>query len=263
MKRYLPMLIASFFSFGLATAHARQAGTTAVMNITAKSVNVGEPGIPVRIVIQRWSTDEERLPMLAALNPALAPPSAAGARGGRGGGRGGRGAQAADDVAPDPALAEVDGAGGGGGGRGGRGGGRGGRGGRGGDAAAEPQKPPDPIQILNTAIVKAPTVGYIWTNEVVGYSIKYAQRIASADGSERIILATDRRVGGVTNAWKPAGSATPTDYEFTVIELRLNPKGVSEGKATLTAKVAIDNDAKALVLENYAGAPAVLASVKK
>jgi hypothetical protein len=272
MKRTFPMLVA-IFSFGLITTQARQAppspkqntAAAAVMNITAKSANVGEPGIPVRIDILRWSTDEEMLPMLAALNPALAPPPAAGARGGRGGGRGGRGAQAAaDDVAPDPALAEVDGAGGGGGGgRGGRGGGRGGRGGRGGDAAAAPAKPPDPIQILNTAIEKAPTVGYIWTNEVVGYSIKYAQRIASPDGSERIILATDRRLGGVTNAWKPAGSVTPTDYEFTVIELRLSSKGVSEGKTTLTAKVAIDNDTKALGLENYAGTPVMLASVKK
>jgi hypothetical protein len=268
MKRNIPALVA-MFSFGLITTLAQQAppaqkqsnGPATVMNITAKSANVGEAGTPIRISIQRWSSDEERLPMLAALNPALAPPPAAGARGARGGGRGGRGAQAADDVAPDPALAEVDG--GGGGGRGGRGGGRGGRGGRGGDAAAAPAKPPDPIQILNTAIEKAPTVGYLWTNEVVGYSIKYAQRLALPDGSERIILATDRRLGGSTSAWKPAGSATPTDYEFTVIELRLNPKGVSEGKTTLTAKVAIDNDAKALTLENYAAAPAMLAGVKK
>src|SRR5262252_5471481 len=172
MRRTFPMLVA-VFSFGLITTHARQAppspkqntAAAAVMKTTAKSANVGEPGTPVRIDILRWSTDEERLPMLDALNPALAPPPAAGARGGRGGGRGGRGAQAADDVAPDPALAEVDGAGGGGGGgRGGRGGGRGGRGGRSGDAAAAPAKPPDPIQILNTAIDKAPTVGYIWTN---------------------------------------------------------------------------------------------------
>jgi hypothetical protein len=268
MKRSIPALVA-MFSFGLITTLAQQAppaqkpnnAPATVMNITAKSANVGEAGTPIRINIQRWSSDEERLPMLAALNPALAPPPAASARGGRGGGRGGRGA-AADDVAPDPALAEVDGAGGGGGGRGGRGGGRGGRGGRGGDAAA-PAKPPDPIQNLNTAIGKAPTVGYLWTNEVVGYSIKYAQRLALPDGSERIILATDRRLGGSTSAWKPAGSVTPTDYEFTVIELRLNPKGVSEGKTTLTAKVAIDNDAKALALENYAAAPAMLAGVKK
>src|SRR5215470_18080915 len=205
MRRTFPMLVA-IFSFGLITIQARQVppspkqntAAAAVMNITAKSANVGEPGTAIRIDILRWSTDEERLPMLAALNPALAPPPAAGARGGRGGGRGGRAAQAAaDDVAPDPALAEVDGAGGGGGGRGGRGGGRGGRGGRGGDAAA-PAKPPDPIEILNTAIGKAPTVGYIWTNETVGYSVKYAQRLALPDGTERIILATDRRLGGST-----------------------------------------------------------------
>src|SRR5262245_39296235 len=231
MKRNIPALVL-MISLSLVTTQAQQAppaqkqnsGPAAVMNITAKSANVGEAGTPVRINIQRWSSDEERLPMLAALNPSLAPPPSAG-RGGRGGGRGGRGAQAADDVAPDPALAEVDGAGGGG--RGGRGGGRAGRGGRGGDAA-EPPKPPDPIQTLNTAIGKAPTVGYLWTNEVVGYSIKYAQRLALPDGTERIILATDRRLGGSTNAWRPAGSVTPTDYEFTVIELRLNPKGVSE-----------------------------------
>ena len=116
---------------------------------------------------------------------------------------------------------------------------------------------------MNTAIGKASTVGYIWTNEVVGYSIKYAQRLALPDGTERIILATDRRLGGSTSAWKPAASATPTDYEFTLIELRLNSKGVSEGKTSLTAKVAIDNDAKALTLENYAAAPAMLAGVKK
>src|SRR5262252_10898283 len=137
MRRTFPMLVA-VFSFGLITTHARQAppspkqntAAAAVMKITAKSANVGEPGTPVRIDILRWSTDEERLPLLAALNPALAPPPAAGARGERGGGRGGRGAQG-DDVAPDPALADVNGGGGAaGGGAAGRG--RGARGGGGG-----------------------------------------------------------------------------------------------------------------------------------
>jgi hypothetical protein len=90
---------------------------TTTLNLTAKSANVSEAGIPVRINILRWSTEEERLPMLAALNPALAPAPAAGARGGRGSGARG------DDPAPDPAQAEVDAGAGGRGARGGAGGG--------------------------------------------------------------------------------------------------------------------------------------------
>ena len=53
------------------------------------------------------------------------------------------------------------------GGRAGRGGAaRGGRGGAGG--------PANPIAALTAAIGRAPTLGYIWTNEITGYSIKYA-----------------------------------------------------------------------------------------
>src|SRR5215468_8507555 len=97
MKRSISVLLA-VFSLGPVRAMAQQAPPAqkqnntpaAVMNVTAKSANVGEAGTPVRINIQRWSSDEERLPMLAALNPSLAPAPAAGARGGRGG----RGAQA-------------------------------------------------------------------------------------------------------------------------------------------------------------------------
>ena len=260
MKSSVPILLGSVLSICAIAVHARQAPATqkqnapaTALNLTAKSANVSEAGIPVRINILRWSTDEERLPMLAALNPALAPPPAAGARGGRGA----RG----DDPAPDPAQAEVDAAAGGG--RGARGGGRGGRGGgRGGDAAA-PAKPADPITNLAAAIEKAPTVGYVWTNEVVGYSIKYAQRLPFSDGGERILLATNRKLGGYTNSWKPAGSATPTDYDFTVLEIRLDTKGAGEGKTSLTTKVVVDSEAKALVLENYSGTPATLTSVKK
>jgi hypothetical protein len=258
MKSSVPLLLGLILSICAIAVHAQQApptpkpgAPTTVINLTAKSANVSEAGVPVRINILRWSTEEERLPMLAALNPALAPPPAAGARGGRG-----RGARA-DDPAPDPAQAEVDA-----GARGARGG-RGGRGGRGADAAA-PAKPPDPISNLAAAIGKAPTVGYVWTNnEVVGYSIKYAQRIPFSDGGERILLATDRKLGGYTNSWKAAGSATPTDYDFTVFEIRLDPKGAGEGKTSLTAKVVVDSEAKALVLENYSGTPATLTSVKK
>jgi len=92
-------------------AGQKQAPETGAINLTAKSANVTESGTPVKINLLRWSSDEERNSLLEAMNPTAPPPGAAagGGRGGRGGGRGGRGdAAQADDVAPDPALADIN-----------------------------------------------------------------------------------------------------------------------------------------------------------
>jgi hypothetical protein len=231
-----------------APAAQKQTPATVVVNFTAKSANVSESGTPVRINLLRWSADEERNSLVAAMNPA-APATAAAERGARGG----RGGLDPDD----PALADVGATPAARGARGGRGGGA--RGGRG-DA---PAAPPNPIASLTAAIGKAATLGYIWTNEVVGYSIKYAYRTPLPNGGERIILATDRRLGGYTSSWKPVAASTPTGYEFTVVEIRLDSKGLGEGKTSLTAKVVVDNDAKTIALDNYAATPPMLQSVKK
>jgi hypothetical protein len=91
----------------------------------------------------------------------------------------------------------------------------------------------------------------------------YAVRQPQADGTERIILISDRRLGSWNNLWKPAGSAAATNYEFSVIELHLNAKGEGEGKASLAGKVVVDTTAKTLALENYATLPVVLKAVKR
>ena len=93
---------------------------------------------------------------------------------------------------------------------------------------------------------------------MTGYAIKYAWRTPLPNGGERIILASDRRLGADNPAWKPAAAAPPTDYEFTLLELRLDPKGNGEGKASLTSNVVVDNEAKTIALDNYAAAPAIL-----
>ena len=58
-----------------------------------------------------------------------------------------------------------------------------------------------------------------------------------------------------------AGGA-PTDYQFTVLELRVDAK-TGEGKSSLTTKVVADNQTKVLSLENYATAPTILQNVKR
>jgi hypothetical protein len=213
---------------------SRQQGPGEI-NLTATSANVSQSGNPVNIRILRWSTDEERSPVVAALNPTTptgAAPTSSAAVGDRGGAaRGGRG-----------------------------GAGRGGRGRRGG---GNPTAPLTPIAALAAAIGRAPTVGYIWTNDVTGYSIKYAYRTSLPEGGERIIVATDRRLGAFTTSWTPTTAAPATDYEFTLVEIRLDSKGLGEGKTSLTTKVVLDNEAKTVALDDYTATPAILQSVRR
>jgi hypothetical protein len=226
-----------------------------ILSFTATTVNVGGAPDSIRIDLLRWSTDAERDKLMSAWNMtggagrggADAAGRGAGGRGaaaGRGG-RGGRGGGAAGAV-PDPDTVD------GGGGRG-----------RGGPARAEAPPRPTPEGTLAAALKDAPTVGYLWSSEVVGYALRYAGKVSGPDGLDRIILITDRHLGGTNDLWKPVGSGAPSAYDFSVIELRVNAKGEGEGKASLLGKVAPDSAAKIVALEDYAGQPVVFKNLKQ
>jgi hypothetical protein len=87
--------------------------------------------------------------------------------------------------------------------------------------------------------------------------------LTQADGGERIILATDRRVGAWSNLWKPAASAAASDYAFSIIELRVNSRGEGEGRGVMTGKVAVDATAKTIALDGYTALPVILKGVKR
>ena len=224
---------------------------TPVLSLTASTENVSGHDT-IRIDVLRWSTDAERDQLLAAWN--LTAPPASNGRGGRAGGRG----RAAIDPAPDPAA--VDAAPAAGRGAAGRVTGRGGRGG--GRAAAPDAPPPTPEGSLKAALGAAPIVGHLWSSEVAGYSLRFATKLAEPGGGERILLITDRRLGAWNDAWKPAGTDAPNNYEFSVVELRLNAKNEGEGKVSLLGKVAVDSAAKAIAPENYMALPVVLKNVR-
>jgi hypothetical protein len=231
--------------------------TAANLRLTATTDNVSGAGEIIKINLSNWSTDADRDQLAAAwmLTPSAAD-GARGARGARGGaGRGARGRGAAAPATPvvtndDPAAVDDDNPAF-----------RFGRGARGRDDASA--VPVTPQSSLAAVLKKSATVGILWTSETIGYSIKYAYRLAQPDGSERIILATDRRVGAWSDLWKPAGGVAPTDYQFSVIELRLNAKGEGEGRGTLTGKVAIDGAAKTIAVEGYNALPVILKGVKR
>jgi hypothetical protein len=126
--------------------------------------------------------------------------------------------------------------------------------GRGGRAAAPP---PSPRDRLTTAIKAAPTVGFMWSDGPTGYSIKYAWRSSSPNAPDRVILVTDRRLGANSASW-PAAQGAAADAEFTVVEMRIDAKGVGEAKSSLTSTVIVDAAANTLALDKYADAPVLL-----
>jgi hypothetical protein len=253
-------------------ARAQAPANTSALILTATSDSAGA----IKIDILRWSTDAERDQLLLAWTRPSAPAPAGVGRGGRG--RGGAAAaapdQTADGAQQDAGAAPAAPAGRGGAGRGGAGRG-GGRGGRGGNAGAEATAASTPESSLAAALENAPTVGYLWSAfEVSGYALRYAVRLPAQDGGDRIVLITDRRLGAFNNLWKPTGTGTPTNYDFSVIELHLpnahnasaarsNAKGSGEGRVSLTGKIKADAVAKTFGLENYDDLPVMLKNVTK
>ncbi len=203
------------------------ANTGPVASYSATSANVSGAPDAIRIDILRWSTDAERDRLVDAWNLKAANTG----RGGRAaGGRSGRGGAARGGA--------------------GRGAARGGADGVGEVAVAGPA----PEAMLANALKEAPTVGYVWSREVAGYAIRYAGRVANADGSERIVLITQRRLGAVNDLWKPVG-AEASAYDFSVIELHVGKNGAGEGKTSLSGKVAPDDSLKVIALVDYDALP--------
>jgi hypothetical protein len=114
------------------------------------------------------------------------------------------------------------------------------------------------------ALQAVPSVGYVWAaTSSLGYSVKLARRVATPDGGARLVLAIERPLGSWDHpVWKAVGPLA-ADYPFTIIELRVNRSGIGEGKASLAAKLVIDDTAKAPALEDYALAPVLLKTVRR
>lgn len=112
---------------------------------------------------------------------------------------------------------------------------------------------------LLSALQKLPRVGFIRTPNSLGYDLHFARKQPLPEGAERIVIATDRRIG----FWEAANRPRSIDYPFTLIEMRIGRNGEGEGKLSLATKITTENDGKTIVLENYQSQPVMLNSVKR
>ena len=101
-------------------------------------------------------------------------------------------------------------------------------------------------------------VGYIRLPTTIGYDLHFARQVPLPEGGNRIIVATDRRIGFAEAANRPRS----IDYPFTLIEIRLKPDGTGEGKLSLATKITMNKRDKVVELENYASEPIRLQNVK-
>ncbi len=115
---------------------------------------------------------------------------------------------------------------------------------------------------LLEAFKGSPSAGYVWTSETLGYTLRYAHRIALPDGGERIILVTDRPLGSWSRTpWKAAGASAAEPSTLTALELRVARSGRGEGKMSFAAALTVDEEAKTLGLADYEKAPVLLKQV--
>src|SRR3954447_3716767 len=115
-----------------------------------------------------------------------------------------------------------------------------------------------PEKLLD-ALQDLPRVGHFGAPGNLSWDIHFARKVPLPDGGERVVLATDRRIG----FWEAANQPRSIDYPFTVIELRLNRDGEGEGKMSVATKVIYDKEQNMLTLENYDIQPVQLTSVKR
>jgi hypothetical protein len=128
-----------------------------------------------------------------------------------------------------------------------------------GSASAEDNVVPD----LTKQLADVPSVGQIWTDAAIGYSLKYAHRLSLPDGGERVIVITDRPLGVLERPgpWKAAGQAKI--HPFTIVELRLNKDGKGEGKMSLAAPFTTNPTDHTVNLSDYAGAAVTVKNVER
>jgi hypothetical protein len=113
-------------------------------------------------------------------------------------------------------------------------------------------------KLLHT-LQSLPRIGYFRTPNGIGYDLKFARKVAGEDGGEVISMATDRYIG----FWEAANRPRTIDYPFTLVEVKISPEGVGEGKMSLATKVVFDKKNNTVVLENYNSQPVMLNKVKR
>ena len=115
-----------------------------------------------------------------------------------------------------------------------------------------------PEKLLD-ALQDMPVVGHFGAPGNLSWDIHFARRMPLAEGGERVVLITDRRIGFREAVNQPRS----IDYPFTFIDIRINRDGEGEGKMSLATKVIYDKKENMITLENFEHVPVQLSNVRR
>lgn len=112
---------------------------------------------------------------------------------------------------------------------------------------------------LRSALEKIkPRAGYINTSGSLGWDVHYARETPYGDGARRIVIGTDRPM----SFWELRNQPRSADYEFLLMEIRLNKNGQGEGKMATAAKISYNEVSRTIEIENYGIEPVRLTKVE-
>jgi len=105
----------------------------------------------------------------------------------------------------------------------------------------------DGPEALLDAVRDAPPAGSIQSPGSLPWSLRFAWQQATADGGRRIVILTDRPIGG----WEILLGSPTLEYPFSVIELSLDAAGEGDGTLSVATQIVIDEDDGLVNVEGY------------
>jgi hypothetical protein len=102
-----------------------------------------------------------------------------------------------------------------------------------------------------------PRVGFIRTPNSLGWDLRFAYREVNADGTSRIVIATDRRI----EFWEARNRPRVSDFPFTLVEMHLDKANSGEGRMAVAARISTARDGETIEIENYAISPVILNNI--
>ena len=103
-----------------------------------------------------------------------------------------------------------------------------------------------------------PRAGFINAPGTLGWDLHYAREIPLPDGARRIVVATDRPM----SFWEASNNPRSADYEFLLLEIRLDKEGKGQGKLAAAAKIEYNDVSRTIEIENYGTEPVRLTKVE-
>lgn len=115
-----------------------------------------------------------------------------------------------------------------------------------------------PENLLSAVQKIKPRAGFVRTTGSLGWDLQFAREAQLPDGGHRIVLGSDRPM----SYWELSERPRSADYEFMLVEIRLDKDGKGQGTLAPAAMVNYDTDTKTLEVENYQNQPVRLTQVE-